>query len=419
MTKSRPVLLGWDGVSSMGIEWSEEWRRARAGDSGIGPLTRFPLRPDSPVRIAGQVNLDPAAIDPCPPCLRPREMAHWKSPVFRYSMLVVYRALAKAGITITPELAPRVAVTFSTAIGGLDAVVDADRALVSSGALPLPYMNPNSCVNMIAGKISILSGATGPCITTVTACATGSTSMAMGALLIETGRADLVIAGAVDFPLVEPIVAGFSTMNGSFKPKNDEDAQHPEKASRPFSIDRRGFVISEGAASAILASPEFAKAHGLHPEFELAGWSLTSDAHHPVAPHRPTIARCMAEAIASAGIRPETIAAVNAHASSTRVGDKVEDEALRDVFGGKVPPVSANKSQFGHAMGAASILESLLTLEGMRDGVLLPTINFTRDPDIQLDVVTETRHHPNQDYVLKNAFGFGGTNTCLIFHRLV
>jgi 3-oxoacyl-[acyl-carrier-protein] synthase II len=126
----------------------------------------------------------------------------------------------------------------------------------------------------------------------------------------------------------------------------------------------------------------------------------------------------MSEAIAASGIRPEAIAAVNAHASSTKVGDKVEDEALRDVFGDKVPPVSANKSQFGHAMGAASILESLLTLEGMRDGVLLPTINFTRDPDIQLDVVTETRQLPNQDYVLKNAFGFGGTNTCLIFHRL-
>lgn len=418
MTKSRPVLLGWDGVSSMGIDWPEQWRRARAGESGIGPLTRFALRPDSPVRIAGQVNLDPEAIQPLPPCLRPREMAHWKSPVFRYSMLVVHRALARAGITITPDLAPRVAVTFSTAIGGLDAVVDADRALVASGTLPLPYMNPNSCVNMIAGKISILSGATGPCITTVTACATGSTSVAMGAMLIETGRADVVIAGAVDFPLVEPIVAGFSTMNGSFKPKTDEDAQRPEKASRPFSIDRRGFVISEGAASVILASAEFAQAHGLHPEFELAGWSLSSDAHHPVAPNRPTIARCMSEAIAASGIRPEAIAAVNAHASSTKVGDKVEDEALRDVFGDKVPPVSANKSQFGHAMGAASILESLLTLEGMRDGVVLPTINFTRDPDIRLDVVTETRQLPNQDYVLKNAFGFGGTNTCLIFHRI-
>jgi 3-oxoacyl-[acyl-carrier-protein] synthase II len=253
MAKSRPVLLGWDGVTSLGIGWAGTWKRAVAGESGIGPLTRFPLRPDFPVRIAGQVDLSPDAIEPLPACLRPREMAHWKSPVFRYSMLVVHRALAKAGIEITPALAPRVAVTFSTAIGGLDAVVDADRALVSSGALPLPYMNPNSCVNMIAGKISMLSGATGPCITTVTACATGSTSMAMGNLLIDAGRADVVIAGAVDFPLVEPIVAGFSTMNGAFKPKTEEDAARPARASRPFSLDRRGFVISEGAGCVIIA----------------------------------------------------------------------------------------------------------------------------------------------------------------------
>jgi 3-oxoacyl-[acyl-carrier-protein] synthase II len=418
MSKSRPVLLAWDGVSSLGIDWPEQWRRVKAGESGIGPLTRFPLRPDFPVRIAGQVDLRPEAIEPTPACLRPREMAHWKSPVFRYSMLVVHRALQKTGITVTPELAPRTAVTFSTAIGGLDAVVDADRTLVATGALPLPYMNPNSCVNMIAGKISIMSGATGPCITTVTACATGSTSMAMGAMLIETGRADLVIAGACDFPLVESIVAGFSTMNGAFKPKTDEDAAHPERASRPFSIDRRGFVVSEGAGAVILASRAFAEAHGYEPAFELSGWALTSDANHPVAPHRPTIAACMAQAIAAADIDPGAIAAINAHASSTRVGDKTEDEALHDVFGPKVPPVSANKSQLGHAMGAASVIESMLTLEGMREDLLLPTINFKPDPDIDLDVVTTIRPNVSQEYALKNAFGFGGTNTCLVFRRL-
>jgi 3-oxoacyl-[acyl-carrier-protein] synthase II len=207
-------------------------------------------------------------------------------------------------------------------------------------------------------------------------------------------------------------------MNGSFKPKNEEDAARPERASRPFSIDRRGFVISEGAGCAIMASADFAKAHGLRSDFELAGWSLTSDAFHPVAPHRPTIARCMSEAIVASGITPDGIAAVNAHASSTRVGDKVEDEALHDVFGSKVPPVSANKSQTGHAMGAASIIESMLALEGMREGVLLPTINFTPDPEINLDVVTTARAHRDQEYVLKNAFGFGGTNTCLVFRRL-
>ncbi|MGD0839214.1 MAG: beta-ketoacyl-[acyl-carrier-protein] synthase family protein [Polyangia bacterium] len=420
MSAPRSVFLAWDGVSCLGLDWDDQWQRAKAGQSGIGPLTRFPLRPESRVRIAGQVNLnwDQDAIAPLPACLRPREMVHWKSPVFRYGMLVVSRALAKAGITITPELAPRTAVTFSTAIGGLDALVEADRALLASGTPPLPYMNPNSCVNMVAGKIAILSGATGPCITTVTACATGSTSIAMAALLIESGRADLAIAGAVDFPLVEPIVEGFSTMNGAFKPKSAEDELAPAKASRPFSVDRRGFVIAEGAACVLLASPAFARAHGLHPRCALAGWALTADAHHPVAPHRPTIARCMAEAIASAGIGPGAIAAVNAHATSTKLGDQVESEALRDVFGAKVPPVSANKSQLGHAMGAASALESLLACEGMRDGVLLPTLNLNRDPDIHLDVVTETRVLPDQDFVLKNAFGFGGTNTCLVFGRL-
>ena len=418
MTQSRPVLLAWDGVSSLGLNWDAAWQRAVRGESGIGPLTRFPLRPDYPVSIAGQVNIDPSAIDPCPPCLRPREMAHWKSPVFSYSMLAAYRAIAKSGIVITPALSPRVAVTFSTAIGGLDAVVEGDRALVGSNALPLPYMNPNSCVNMIGGKIGILAGATGPCVSSVTACATGSTSMAMGAMLMDAGRADVVIAGAGDFPLIECIVAGFSTMNGAFKPKTEEDAQYPERASRPFSVDRRGFVISEGAGCVVMASADFAKAHGLHPSYELAGWSLTSDAHHPVAPHGPTIAACMAGAITYAGIRPSAIAAINAHASSTRLGDKVECDALHDVFGGKVPPVSANKSQVGHAMGAASAIESMFALEGMRNGLLLPTINFKPDPEIDLDIVTTTRAHGDQEYVLKNAFGFGGTNTCLIFRRL-
>jgi 3-oxoacyl-[acyl-carrier-protein] synthase II len=242
--------------------------------------------------------------------------------------------------------------------------------------------------------------------------------MAMGAMLMEAGRADVVIAGAADFPLIECIVAGFSTMNGAFKPKSEEDARYPERASRPFSIDRRGFVISEGAACVVMVSPDFAKAHGLHPAYELCGWSLTSDGHHPVAPHRPTIAACMAEAIDKAGVRPSAIAAVNAHASSTRLGDKVEGDALHDVFGTQVPPVSANKSQVGHAMGAASAIESMLALEGMRNGLLLPTINFKPDPEIDLDIVTATRQHRDQEYVLKNAFGFGGTNTCLVFRRL-
>jgi 3-oxoacyl-[acyl-carrier-protein] synthase II len=416
MARVRPVIVGWDAVSPLGLDWQDQWERALRGESGVGPLTRFALSDSFPVRIAGQV--DTREIDPCPPFLRPREMVHWTSPIFRYGMLVVDRALSRAGISIGPELAPRVAVTFSTAIGGLDAVVDADRAMVASGSLPMPCVNPNSCVNMITGKISMLTGATGPAVTTIAACATGSASMAVGAMMIEAGMADVVIAGAVDFPLVEPIVAGFATMNGAYKPKAGAPAEPPERASRPFSADRRGFVISEGAGCILLAHPDFARSHGLRAAFELAGWAMSSDANHPVAPHRPTIARCIAEALGSAGIGPGAIQSVNAHATSTRIGDKTEADALHDVFGSSVPPVSANKSLFGHAMGASSVLESLLALEGMQHDTVLPTINYTPDPEVNLDGIAPESRRVTQEYVLKNAFGFGGMNTCVVFRRL-
>jgi 3-oxoacyl-[acyl-carrier-protein] synthase II len=403
-------------VSPLGLDWQDQWARATRGESGIGDLTRFALRDDFPVRIAGQVDM--REIDPCPPFLRPREMVHWTSPIFRYGMLVVDRALKRAGISIGPDLAPRVAVTFSTAIGGLDAVVDADREMVKSGSLPLPCVNPNSCVNMITGKISMLTGATGPAVTTIAACATGCASMAVGGMMIEAGVADVVIAGAVDFPLVEPIVAGFATMNGAYKPKTGAPAEPPSRASRPFSADRRGFVISEGAGCILLAHPEFARAHGLVSAFELSGWAMSSDANHPVAPHRPTIARCIAEALVHAGIAPGAVSAVNAHATSTRIGDKTEADALHDVFGPVVPPVSANKSQIGHAMGASSVLESLLALEGMQHDIVLGTINYTPDPEVNLASVAPDVRHVTQEYVLKNAFGFGGMNTCVVFRRL-
>src|SRR5450756_1886509 len=174
MNKDRPVILGYDFVSPLGTELETQWHRAAAGESGISRLTRFPLRDGFPVRIAGQV----AEIDIGPyPFLRPREMAHWTSPVFKYALLVVMRALARAGIDITPEMAPRVAVTFSSAIGGLDALIDADRTLVATGKLPQPFMNPNSCINMVGGKVAIATGATGPIASSVTACATGSSSI--------------------------------------------------------------------------------------------------------------------------------------------------------------------------------------------------------------------------------------------------
>ena len=415
MKTDRPVIVGYDAVSPLGTELEVQWQRAFHGESGIGELTRFPLREGFPVRIAGQVE----AFDSHPyPFLSPRAMAPWTSPLFRHALLVVHRALQKSGIDVAPELSPRVGITFGSAIGGLDAVIDADRLLNAKGKMPHPFTNPNSCINMVSGKISILTGATGPIAPTVTACATGSSSLIIGAMLIRQGMADVVICGAVDFPLVEPIVAGFATMNGAFRPKEGRPAPPPQRASCPFSLDRRGFVVSEGAGCLILASRTFAEERGLPFQIEIAGWSMTADAYHFVAPNPETVRRCIAESIVHAGLRPRDINAVNAHGTSTRIGDKVEADALQDVFGGAVPPVSANKSQIGHAMGASSAIETILALEGMMHETALPTINHAPDPDIDMDCVSEGARALRQEHVLKNAFGFGGCNACIVFRRI-
>lgn len=386
MAGKRTFIVGYDAVSSLGTDLETQWQKAAASASGIGPLTRFPLNDTFPVRVAGQVpDLD---VSPYP-FLQPRDMAHWTSPIFKHALLVVHRALARSGIVMDEKLAPRVAVTFSTAVGGLDAVLQADRLMVREGKLPHPFTNPNSCINMVGGKVSILTGATGPICSTITACATGVTSLIIGEMLLQRNMADVVIGGAVDFPLVEPIVAGFATMNGAYRPKEGQPPEPPEKTSRPFSANRRGFVVSEGAACIILATDTFVRTHGLKAKIELAGWAMTSDANHFVAPHLPTVQRCMEEALAHAGLQPVDIDAVNAHATSTKIGDKVEADALRNVFGSKIPPVSANKSQIGHAMGASSAIEAILAMEGMIQETLLPTINYVPDADIEIDCVAE------------------------------
>ena len=415
MKRIRPVILGYDAVSPLGVDMETQWDQASRGLSGIGVLTRFPLREGFPVRIAGQVKeIDTSAY----PFLKSRDMALWSSPVFSHAMLVVHRALVKSGIEITDDISPRVAITFSSAVGGLDAMIRADRMLVSGGKLPHPFTNANSCINMVGGKISIMTGATGPITSTITACATGSTSMIIGAMFIEQGMADVVICGAVDFPLVEPILGGFATMNGAYRPKEGQPEEPPEKASRPFSLNRRGFVVSEGAGCIVIAGEAFAKTHGLTPRIEMAGWAMTSDAHHFVAPNLETVRRCIAESIIHSGLQPGDIDAVNAHGTSTKIGDRIEGNALKDIFGSDIPPVSANKSQTGHAMGASSAIETVLAMEGMLNDTVLPTINYMPDPEIAIDCVPEGARRVDEEHVLKNAFGFGGCNSCIVLRRI-
>ena len=350
MAAKKTAVLGYDLITPLGTKLYDQWQKAARGKSGIGRLTRFQTGKSFPVRIAGQV--EDTDFSPYP-FLKPRALALWPSPVFGYGMLVAWRALQKSKVEITKDIAPRVAITFSSAIGGLDAVLNADRRLISQGRLPKPCANPNSCINMIGGKISILTGATGPITSTITACATGVTSIIMGALLIKQGMADVAICGAVDFPLVEPIVAGFYTMNGAYSPKDENEP--PEKASRPFSIDRKGFVISEGAAAIIIASGDFAKAHGLSYDIEIKGWAMTSDASHFVAPNLETVRACMKNAICDAGLLPRDISCINAHGTSTPLNDPAESLAIRKALGKSAESVaiSSTKSMTGHLIGAA------------------------------------------------------------------
>lgn len=407
------VILGYDAVCPLGTRLPDAWKKALAGQSGIGPLTRFALDDNFPVRIAGQVE----SIDDLDyPFLKPRERAKWTSPIFKHAMLTVSRAIAQSGMEITPDIAPRTAITYSSALGGLDAALEADRRLVKENRLPKPFTNPNACINMVGGKVSILTGATGPITATISACATGATSMIIGAMFIEQGLCDVAVCGAVDFALVPTIIAGFHTMNGTFYPKPGEDAS-PQAASRPFSKNRRGFVVSEGAGAVVLAAREFARSWGLKYQVALAGWGMTSDAHHVVAPHLPTVTRCMELALGHAGVSPDEISSVNAHATATSVGDKVEYDALSAVFGNKIPPVTANKSMIGHAMGASSAIETIFAVQGMIDGQIPPTINYDPDPDINLDCVVGDARCVDQPYVLKNAFGFGGCNACMVLEK--
>jgi 3-oxoacyl-[acyl-carrier-protein] synthase II len=415
MSSKKAVVVGYDAVSPLGTEMDIQWARAIRGESGIGALTRFPLTDDFPVKIAGEVaDIDTEGY----PFLSPRKLALWPSPIFKYAMLVVHRALVKSGINITAELSPRVAVTFSSAVGGQDAILNADRRMIAENKLPPPYANPNSCINMVGGKISILTHATGPITSPISACATGATSLIIGALLLAQGQADIAICGAVDFALVEPIVAGFATMNGAYSPKPGQETEPAARASRPFSIDRKGFVVSEGAGCIIITTDAFAAAHGLDYRIEISGWSMTSDASHFVAPHLPTVTRCIAECIDNSGISSHDIDVVNAHATSTKIGDEVEYTALKTVFGDSLPPVSANKSLIGHAMGASSAIEAIFAMESMLQGVVPPTINYTPDPELVLDCVADGARRLDQEYVLKNSFGFGGCNACIVFRRV-
>lgn len=330
------------------------------------------------------------------------------------------RALGHAGLEITSAIAPRTGCLIGSALNGTDAYRIAMDNYVNRGPFKVsPYLLPNVCANLPAGKAGMMLGFTGPIFSPQGACASGNHAMAIGARMIRDGDCDFVLAGGVETCLIPEIIQGFANMLATIKvgPK-DRAAGDPTLASRPFSLDRKGFVLAEGAGVVVLAAEEALQAHGLRKRAEVAGIGWNSDAHHFTRPNMVTVTRTMLDAIDDAQVSPAAIGAVNAHGTSTPKGDSTEVESLRAVFGKGLAgvPVTANKSQVGHSLGASAAIEAALAIEAMQQQLVLPTVNHIQDPAFaDLDVVPDKVRKHSHEFVLSNSFGFGGTNCCIVF----
>jgi len=349
-----------------------------------------------------------------------KEVHNWNADYVFLTMAVCKEALSSAGLEIDKDSGPRTACLIGSALNGTDSFRIAMDRYVNLGPLKVsPYLLPNLCANLPAGKAGILLGFTGPVFSPQGACASGNHAIGMGARMIRDGDCDFVLAGGVDTCLIPEIIQGFANMMATIRiGPNDRAYDDPTQASRPFSADRKGIVLSEGAGVVVLAAEESLAAYGLRPRAEIMGVGWTSDAYHFTLPNADTIVRAIREAIDDAGLQPEDIQYINAHGTSTLKGDATEVECLKTVFGGSLKniPVSSNKSQIGHTLGASAAIEAALGIEAMQQGLILPTVNHIPDPALDdVDVVPNQARTQQYEFFLSNAFGFGGTNCCIVF----
>lgn len=408
-------VVGYGAATPLGATFDKTWRRAVKGEAGFRKVTRCQVQ--SACDIVGEIPdwnpLDLAFTDA-------KEVYNWNAAFVILTMAVCQEALENAGIVMDDKIAPRMACLIGSAINGSDAFRVAAHDLEKRGPLRVsPYLLPNLCANLPSGKAGALLKFTGPIFSPQGACASGNHAIGIGARMIRDGDCDFVLAGGADTPIMPEIIHGFANMNATIKVQPGDRAYNEHgHASRPFSADRRGFVLSEGAGVVVLAAEEVSKAYGLKPKAEVLGIGWTSDAHHYTAPYAPTIIRALKETIDDAGLEPEDIQYINAHGTSTPKGDAMEIKCLREVFGQQIEkiPVSSNKSQLGHTLGATAAIEAALTIEGMSKGIILPTINHLPDPALaDVDVVPNEARQQKYEIALSNAFGFGGTNCCVIF----
>ncbi len=410
MPKRRVAVTGLGIVSPVGIGAAQAWDNVLKGVSGVGPITRFDAS-QLPTRIAAEVkNFNSAD------WMHPKETR--RSDLFIHFGLAATRlALEDSGFVIDESNADRVGVNVGSGIGGLPMIEDNIREMIAKGPRRLsPFFVPGSIINMVAGLISIQFKAKGPNVSMVSACTTSAHCVGEAARMIEYGDADAMIAGGAEACVNMSGVGGFCACK-ALSERNDD----PATASRPFDKDRDGFVLGEGAGILILEEMESAKKRGARIYAELSGMGMSADANHITAPDMDGPRRAMLAALRNAGMNPTDIQYVNAHGTSTPLGDANETAALKAAFGGHAYKMAVNstKSMHGHLLGAAGGVEAVITALAVHHQISPPTINiFTPDPACDLDYVPKTAREMKIEAALSNSFGFGGTNGTLAFRRV-
>ena len=412
------VVIGYAVASALGNTFAKTWDNAAAGKAGFRYLSRCEV--DTRSNVVGEIpDWKPDAFS----YVSRKDAAMWNAGFVFLTMEMCRQALDDAGLTMDKATGPRTACLIGSALNGSDAYRIAMDNYTRLGPLKVsPYLLPNLCANLPAGKAGMLLGFTGPVFSPQGACASGNHAIGIGARMIRDGDCDFALAGGVETCLIPEIILGFSNMLATIKvgPK-DRSYEDPTQASRPFSLDRKGFVLAEGAGVVVLAAEEAARTHGLIPRAEVAGIGWNSDAMHFTRPNAETVIRAMRDAIEDAEMSPQDIGAINAHGTSTPAGDTTEADCLRAVFGKSLPniPISSNKSQIGHSLGASAAIEAALAIEAMQRSIVLPTANHIPDPGLtDLDVVPNVTRRHTHEVVLSNSFGFGGTNCCIVFRGL-
>ena len=412
MTRRRVVVTGLGIISPLGNSVSEAWDRALAGTPGVTRITRF-----DPSRLASQIAGEVKGFDVAP-YMSPKE-ARRMDIFIQYGMAAGLQAWREAALQVTPQTAERIGVNFGSGIGGLPLIESMHDELKASGPRRIsPFFIPGSIINMTAGLLSIEVGAKGPNLAIVTACTTSTHCIGEAAKSIRYGDADVMIAGGSEATVTELAMGGFASAR-ALSTRNDD----PGGASRPWDKDRDGFVLGEGAGAVVLEEYDHAKARGAKIYCELVGYGVSADAHHMTAPPEDGDGgyRAMRNALKDANLESASIDYINAHGTSTPLGDVAETLAIKRLLGARAGSVAVNstKSMTGHLLGAAGAVEAVFSILAIRDQVSPPTINLrTPDPQCDLDYVPNEKRRMPIRVALSNSFGFGGTNGTLIFKQL-